>query len=1008
MGYERGIGAMKKAPIYVALLGIVVLASCSGDSPSPPAVPTPVSTTWAITALSVSSGTAYVGSGVVVTATVTKDGSQAPDGTTVEFAADGGLFLSSAGTSASVATSGGRAVAVFGVTENTGGAGTYTIQARVATVTRQTTVTFTEPDSTDALLIYSIIPTEGGLAGGEQVVLAGNGIVTPVEVTFTVGGTEYPARVMDVVPSDSPGSITVETPRVTNVDQTVDSPATVTVKVGVGTSKEQSQTLVNAFTFLKEIFVPVIYGVYPDQGSARGGEQVTILGANLTGVTKVTFDDREASNVTESADGHQVTVVTPSYGATPLQENVAVAVKVETPGGTANKDDAFIFKADEPQPFIKGIAPAAGPLDGGTRVTIFGSGFQFPAQVFFIAGGVSKEANVINVSDDTSAADDDEIVCVSPDFSDIDQTTPFAADVRVLNVNTGRDGTGTGIYTYGDRLFVSGNTPAEGGEGTEVTIFGAGFVSPLQVDYLGFSSPLRVDTTSISGSQMVVRMPAPTTPSCTAVTGGFRVRLLESPNNPVEGGSFTYYGNTPTIESITPSSVSEIADGVGVDPSSAVIMGKNFADSVRVEFDGVPLLSSAFQVISETEIDVTQLPAPNDLGLTFDTVACVDGSGVPGRRQVPTPVNVTVTNTNANCSDTLTNGITYEPQNTDCVVSPNIVLQPAAGSTLTLPATPAGSCSTFQQVTVRNTGGAALDWTAAINGPFSFTGTAGDINRGGTVAPGTSTALEVYFCPTVDDNTNQFGQIQFLSNDPDNNPVFLNLQGQEAAGQMVLPNLVSWTGSEGAGAGSCSPAKAVTITNTGLDDLNYGATLSGRFYFDSGASNQGPVQGVVSASSSVDVDVYFCPGIGATGTLDGTMTVTSDDPNNQSDTVDLQGDVIVADIGVQPPSLDFTANPVPAGSCSAMGNELPVTISNSGFLTLSYTIAVSGPFYLDSAGTSQADSGSIAYQGAAHDHYVWFCPSVDDNGQQTGTFTVTSNDPVDPTVDVSLTGQEAP
>ena len=867
-------------------------------------------------------------------------------------------------------------------------------------------MTYVLPEPAGTLLIYNVNPTEGAIAGGEQVTLTGNGIRTPVEVTFSVNGTSFPARVLSVVPStsSSPGTITVETPRVTVADATIDNPATITVKTAVGTGKDQSQVLVNAFTFLREIFTPVIYSVYPDQGTARGGEQVTILGANLVGVTRVTFGGNEAQVVSESADGHQVTVITPPYGATPLQDNIAVAVVVETPGGNASKDDAFIYLADQPQPTIAGLAPAAGPIDGGTRVTIFGSGFQFPAQVFFSAGGVTKEASVISVNDDTSPADNDEIVCVTPDFSDSTQTTPFTADIRVLNVETGREGTKDAAFTYGDRLFVSGNDPADGGEGTEVTIFGSGFVSPLQVDYLGFSNPLRVDPTSISGSQMVVRMPAPTNPSCAAVTGAFRVRLLESPNNPVEGGSFTYFGNTPTLSSITPSTVDEIADGVGVDPSSAVLTGKNFSTSVQVAIKSILLNSGAIQAVNDTTINITQLPAPNDLGLVFDTVACVNGDGVAGLRKVPTSVDVTVTNTNANCSDTLTKGLTYQPQNTDCVVEPNIVLVPAAGSTVTLPATGAGSCSTFEQVTVRNTGGSNLDWTAAITGPFSFSGSSGDLNRSGSLVPGTSSTIEVHFCPTVDDNSNQFGQVQFLSNDPNDNPVTLHLQGQEAAGQLELtpPNL-NFPSTAG---GSCSAAQQATIRNTGLDDLSYNSTLTGRFFFDAGASQQGPVAGSLPPGTDTLVDIYFCPNLGASGTLTGQLSVDSDDPVNPVRTVALSGDAGAPDISVTPNPLIFDEAVPAVGPGPTCSSAKQLTIANSAGASddLDFGLTLTGDFYLNDNATGQGPQIGSLVPGASQPVNIYFCPAMGSVGLVTGTARVTSNDPDQPLVVNDLQG----
>lgn len=1007
---------MKNFLTCIALLGALVLTSCSGDNSKPPAVPTPAGNTFAITSLTASADTALTGAAITVTATVTRNGAQAPDGTMVEFLASGGIFPAASGTQASVATSGGRASVAFGAID----AGSYTIQARVGGVTRQVSVTYRDPDVDDSLLIYDVVPREGALAGGEQVILTGKGIVTPVEVDFTVDGVVFPARVLSVVPSSSPGIITVETPRITIATGTQEKAAAIAVRVGVGTASEQQQTLPAAFTFQREIFTPVIYGIYPDQGSARGGEQVTILGDNLENATRVLFAAREAQIVSQSGDGNQIVVITPPASAQPLQTNTLVGVTVETPGGTATRNEAFLYKADQPQPAIHGVAPAAGPLAGGTRVTVFGSGFQFPARVFFTAATVTKEAAVIEVRDDTSPADNDEIVCVTPDFSDVEASTPFTASVRVQNVETGREGTLDGAFTYGDRLFISGNAPTEGKAGTEVTIFGSGFVSPLTVDYLGFDSVngLRLNPTSISGSQMVVVMTPPDDLRCAEVTGPFRVVLLETPGDPVSGGSFTYLGESPTLLSISPSVVDETADGAGVSPTEAVITGSNFSPSVRVQIGGATLAASAVEVVSETTINVEQLPAPNDIGLAFDTVACVNGDGIAGRRRVPTPVDVSVTNTNGNCTDTLSDALTYQPQNTACVVDANISLIPGAGSTVTLPEAAAGTCSTSEQVTVRNTGGIDLEWSATISGPFSFAGAAGDINRAGTVPPGASTTFEVFFCPTVDDNANQFGQMQFLSNDPDDNPVFLNLQGKEAGGVMVVnPLSVSWLGSEGAAGGTCSAAKPVTITNNGLDELTYGATLTGRFYFNPSGSGQGPVQGMIAGGGNTVLEVYFCPPVGASQTLNGTMVVTSDDPNNQTDTVTLEGQPTFPimdfswDAGGNPDPFVFPTTPAGVASCSA---AQPITILNdvAATLVLSYNLSLTGPFFLNSDGTGQAANGTVNI-GSSTAIDVYFCPTIDNNNVQTGVFRVDSNDfvtgdPVATPFNLDLNGQEAP
>ncbi|MCU0304652.1 MAG: hypothetical protein MUC56_11405, partial [Thermoanaerobaculales bacterium] len=171
---------------------------------------------WLITALTPSDSSPLVSTPVSVTATVTLNGSQAPDQTSVEFLANGGVF-SNGQTSATVLTSGGEAAIGF----NAGVAGAYTIQARVKTVTRQTQIAYRNPDNTGGLQMWSINPAEGSYFGGETVVITGKGIRTPAEVFFNVQGIQYQAIVDQVIPSvpaESAGTIVLRTPEPTAAD----------------------------------------------------------------------------------------------------------------------------------------------------------------------------------------------------------------------------------------------------------------------------------------------------------------------------------------------------------------------------------------------------------------------------------------------------------------------------------------------------------------------------------------------------------------------------------------------------------------------------------------------------------------------------------------------------------------------------------------------------------------------------------------------------------------------
>ena len=130
---------------------------------------------------------------------------------------------------------------------------------------------------------------------------------------------------------------------------------------------------------------------------------------------------------------------------------------MSTVDGGITLEDAFIVLADNPQPNITSISPTAGPLEGGTLVTIFGNGFQAPMQVFF--GDLT--ATDVNIFDDTTPANQDRITCVSPNYSQQNDTPPVAVNVRVVATNTGSESSYSS-FTYGDNLYISGNSPQEG------------------------------------------------------------------------------------------------------------------------------------------------------------------------------------------------------------------------------------------------------------------------------------------------------------------------------------------------------------------------------------------------------------------------------------------------------------------------------------------------------------------------------------------------------------------
>ncbi len=627
-------------------------------------------------------------------------------------------------------------------------AGPYVIRALVGGVSRQITVTYQDRSTTDALQLFSIDPRRGSYAGGDQVVITGKGILAPVEVYFDLNGVAYQAIVAGVtesIPASEDGFVTVVTPAFTGANNTIQQAADVRVVVNAGTGSSESDTLPSAFVLLPG-GGPQIFGVSPNSGRSSGGEIVNVLGQNFGSVASdlsVSFTApdgmvRLGSVLSVAPDGSQIQVETPRFSTLPLTEDQPQDVTVSTIDGGTSLEDAFIVLADNPTPEIASISPTSGPLEGGTLVTIFGKGFQAPMQVFF--GDLT--ATDVNIFDDTSPANQDRITCVSPNYSQQGDTPPVAVPVRVVNMNTGSESVYSS-FTYGDNLYITGNCPQEGGLGDLVIIYGSGFISPLQVLFGGD----QMQVISVSGTEIVVRIPDDLGVSCSTTSGAFTVVLLES-GLETSGGSFTIRGNTPQVLGVTPIIIPE-AD-LGTPSADIVINGQFFAPDVLVQVGNYIAPSNDVTVESSSTIEVEDLPGIDELGITFNPTPCTVG-GVPGERAASTPIDVMVTNFPGTCSDTLTGAMVIEPSASACTPTPvEIETAPILGSTINfgnqVEDAAGTSCSGAQQVTITNVGGetATIFGVTLLQAANDFTG--GD-SCGATLAYNQQCDATIDFCP---------------------------------------------------------------------------------------------------------------------------------------------------------------------------------------------------------------------------------------------------------------------
>jgi hypothetical protein len=127
-------------------------------------------------------------------------------------------------------------------------------------------------------------------------------------------------------------------------------------------------------------------GVAPAFGPLAGGTEATIAGRGFAAGASVFVGAREAEVLELSEDAIEIAV---PAGESPGPKTVYVV----SPGGGARLPGAFTYT-----PYLRGVSPASGPLDGGVRVRILGAGFQ-PGALPAIAFGGAAASEVTFISE---------------------------------------------------------------------------------------------------------------------------------------------------------------------------------------------------------------------------------------------------------------------------------------------------------------------------------------------------------------------------------------------------------------------------------------------------------------------------------------------------------------------------------------------------------------------------------------------------------------------------------
>ncbi len=420
-----------------------------------------------------------------------------------------------------------------------------------------------------------------------------------------------------------------------------------------------------------------LFGVVPNFGPPAGGTEVTIEGTGFSLPTEVIFGGVPVS--VQSVTSTTIRVRSPQVDL-PSGTNQVVSISVSVNVGeedfaSGSLGNAFTYTRNQTPviPKIISATPSSGPNEGGTRVTIFGEAFGSEVQVFFGDSSLT-EAPLFEVSPTR-------IITETPPATGQNAgVRDQVVAIRVRDLRSGFEARLASAFQYGgEQMFITAIAPDEGiyFGGTLVTIFGGGFEAPVTVAFGGEGQQV----VSVSGTEIVARSVGPIEiANCARPSGSVTVVNIETPGENASGPVFTYRPVEPRIGSIIPSAATVDADtGTVIGSNDATITGSGFdrqsftplvtiggeeAGGVRItSLDSNPFYDG-FGIGDEMGLDI-----PPFLG-SFDTEDCTVGT-LSGQRFTETRVDVVVRARDTGCSDTLTNGFTYFPDDTGCRTAPN-------------------------------------------------------------------------------------------------------------------------------------------------------------------------------------------------------------------------------------------------------------------------------------------------------------------------------------------------
>jgi streptogramin lyase len=456
-------------------------------------------------------------------------------------------------------------------------------------------VTYTEPDVPHVSGIY---PTQGPLAGNNQVSVFGSGLAGG-RVDF---GT-LPAQSWRCQPTKCTATVPASG---------LAGPVDVTVLNGTNRSTTSpADQYTYSTTAPPPPGVPTVTGVSPSTGTHLGGQTITITGTNFTGATQVAFGDNYHPQDFSVTDDSHITLTTPSM------QPGANDVVVFGPGGTSAVTPADVFTATSAPPTITSISPTTGPDIGGTHVTLTGTNLTDA----FIEIGQS-------FGDDT--------VCTSTQCTFVTRALPEGAPLGPTHTEVSTsDGQNTPTdadlftFTQGPAPQVTGIDPDTGStSGGGVLVVTGHNLSGGQVTVGGTTATAAGLSQYCSSQSCVVKLPAHT-------AGDVPVVVTTHAGSSASGEATYSYVRPPhpVVTSVSPSQ----EWGWGLD--EVTISGHNL-DGGKVFFGATEAFNAD---CTSSQCSVPYPPSTGDAGSVDVTVQTGGGTSATGPQTTFTWVVPTIT-----------------------------------------------------------------------------------------------------------------------------------------------------------------------------------------------------------------------------------------------------------------------------------------------------------------------------------------------------------------------------